>query len=83
VKGDALEVVLALGCEVNCGGRYGHLVEDANTLLNQSSKWRVNHVRREANQAAHRLARFEEVQLWRSNYPECIREIVLQEKVSC
>ena len=58
---------MALGCEGNCEGRYGNSVEDANTLLNQSSKWRVNHVRREANQAAHRLARFaltqEEVQL--------------------
>jgi hypothetical protein len=34
---------------------YGLLIEDARVMLNSSQLWSVNHLRREANEVAHRL----------------------------
>jgi hypothetical protein len=53
-----MEVVLALQCERECRGSYGHFVDEAKHLLNQTLSWTVQHVGREANTAAHHLVQY-------------------------
>jgi hypothetical protein len=80
LEGDALEVVQALNREDQSWGRYGALTNEAKRLLRQVQKWKVCHVKRTANEAAHRLAKlafsFNEERLWTEDYPLCVREIV-------
>ena len=72
VEGDAMEIVLALQRADICRGRYGHFVEEAKHLLNQSLSWSVQHVRREANNVAHQLvqkaALRDEENIWLLNF---------------
>lgn len=60
LEGDSLEVIQALRSEESSWNQYGvcgHLMEDAKNLLHSCQVWRVNHVKREANEIAHRLAK--------------------------
>ena len=70
--------------EENCWRRYGILLNDAEDLIRSCQQWEVNHVTREDNGAAHRLAKMAlligEDQKWSETFPECIRNIVLSEK---
>jgi ribonuclease HI len=86
LEGDSLEVVQALNREEPSWGRYGSLINDAKRLLQQLHNWKVCHVRRKANEATHRLAKFAfsigEERLWTKDYPLCIRAIVNTESIS-
>jgi hypothetical protein len=42
---------------VDCLGRYGSIIAGAREFLGFFQSWEVNHVRRECNEAAHKLAR--------------------------
>jgi hypothetical protein len=81
LEGDALEVVQALNSEDALSGRYGTIINDAKLLLQQVQNWKVGHVKRVANTAAHRLAKlafsFSEERLWTEDFPLCVRETVL------
>jgi hypothetical protein len=83
LEGDALEVVQAMNREEFSCGRYGALINDAKILLQQVQHWKVRHVKRAANAAAHRLAKlafsFSEERLWIKDFPLCVREIVIAE----
>jgi hypothetical protein len=84
IEGDALEIVQALLLQESCWSRYGFLVEDTRTLLNSFQSWQVSHVRREANEVAHRLAKVAITQslnyVWRDSPPSFIHSIVLAEQ---
>jgi hypothetical protein len=58
-------------------------VEEAKALLNQMDSWSVQHVGREANTAAHKLAQYvairEDEQIWTSNFPAFIYFIVISD----
>jgi cell division septum initiation protein DivIVA len=75
-----VSVVQALNREDQSWGRYGALTNEAKRLLRHVQKWKVCHVKRTANEAAHRLAKlafsFNEERLWTEDYPVCPREIV-------
>jgi ribonuclease HI len=73
LEGDALQIVQAL--QSTDGGKYsyGLLIEDMQQLLRRFSEFSVQFVRREANGAAHKLARLAlsmgENKFWRDNFP--------------
>jgi ribonuclease HI len=58
LEGDSLLVVKALKCERPNWSPYGQTIEDARGLLFTRRNWMVQHVKREANLAAHSLAKF-------------------------
>ena len=57
-EGDALEVIHALRREGTWRGSYGLVIEEAKRNLRHLQEWRVNHVNREANVTAHKLAKY-------------------------
>jgi hypothetical protein len=63
----------------------GQIVNDAKTLLLQGGRWEMSHTRREANGAAHLLAKmglqFTEAQTWNSVLLEWIVDIVRIEQL--
>ena len=84
LEGDANMIVKAVeSTEVNWS-HTGHLIDDIRTILRRFPRWRISHVGREFNQAAYGLARLAKMQsidrLWRTDYPECIRGILIAEK---
>ncbi|GLT71410.1 hypothetical protein SLA2020_434310 [Shorea laevis] len=85
-EGDASEIVHALLQQTPCRTHYGHLIESARTSLNSLHQWSISHVRREANEAAHRLAKAAISNslnvVWQDSYPDFIHSIVLAEQVS-
>jgi ribonuclease HI len=85
LEGDALEIVQALHQDTPNRSRYGQLIEDTRDCLNSRHSWVVSHIRRGANEAAHRLAQAalhqSLDQSWLGCYPPFIHNIVLSEKV--
>jgi ribonuclease HI len=83
LEGDSLQVVLAIKEEGPNLQIYGHIVDDVKLLLNSCRSWMVGHVRREANRAAHGLAKegllSPTTRIWRNDLPDCIFNIVLVE----
>jgi hypothetical protein len=57
-EGDSLNVVNALCMEGSCWNRFGQLIEDTKERLSSLHSAKVRHTLREANQAAHILAKF-------------------------
>jgi hypothetical protein len=57
LEGDALEVVTALRQEGPSWSKFGQLIADARSRLNSFQSWEPCHVRRAANEVAHRLAK--------------------------
>lgn len=58
LEGDSLEIVKALPREESSWNpRYGHLIDDAKNILHNFQVLSVNHVKRSANEVAHRLAK--------------------------
>jgi hypothetical protein len=86
LEGDSLEVVQALIREEPTWGRYGALINDTKQHLQQIQRWKICHVRRTANEAAHNLAKFAisvgEERVWTEDCPLCIRDIVTSESCS-
>jgi hypothetical protein len=86
LEGDSLEVVKALQMEGPCWSRFGLMINDAKILLNSLQEWRVYHVKRMGNKAAHILAKHgltvDEDQLWSSDFPSFIHDIALSDVMS-
>lgn len=57
LEGDALEIVQALRKEGDAWGLYRQVLNDTKYLLQRFQEHCVNHVGREANGAAHNLAK--------------------------
>lgn len=57
LEGDAQVVISALQSGDITGSRWGHLVEDVHTSLQNCPNWKARHVRRECNTSAHGLAK--------------------------
>ena len=86
LEGDAMEVVQAFCREGVWRGSYGMVIEEARENLQQLLEWRVNHVPKQANESAHRLAKYaleiNEDHVWVWGYPQCIHDLVLAEQGS-
>jgi hypothetical protein len=84
LEGDALEVVSALRKEEDSMGSIGQIINDMKILMNDGAQWKVQHVRREGNRAAHTLAKFGiqqmETQQWNTDFPVCMNDVIFQEQ---
>ena len=73
LEGDALEVVQELNLSEQSRGRNGPVLNDIKLLLQNFNAWKVSHVLRGANGAAHSLAKLalssEVEQTWYDNFP--------------
>jgi hypothetical protein len=87
LEGDALTAVKELTSMDWNGSRHGHIVEDTRGLLQFFHEWRVNHVKREGNMAAHGLVREALLliidRVWLDVIPDCICDTVLREQYIC
>jgi hypothetical protein len=85
LEGDALEVVQALNSPELCWGQNGPILNDIKLLLQNFNEWKVLHVHRGANGAAHSLARLALSigvdHTWFDNFPMLVQEIVSAEQV--
>jgi ribonuclease HI len=83
LEGDSLQVVQGLNERTPSWRRYGHLIDDTRALLGTYSRWMVHHVKRDANRAAHGLAkeglRIVTERQWIDESPKCISAIVFSE----
>jgi ribonuclease HI len=83
VEGDAQTIISALREGNQSNASFGHLVDDMRLVLQSMTEWKAAHVRREANGAAHILAKLATRnvidQIWMYSTPDCICDIVLQE----
>ena len=84
VESDALSVVSSVNGSF-IEGSIGHLIQGILALLNSFSSWRVNHVNRNYNRAAHELAhlaiRNGDSQEWIGALPMVVQEIVQSERI--
>jgi ribonuclease HI len=81
LEGDSMGVVQSLLGEEQSWAPTGQLIDDTKRILGACSSWKVQHVHREANTAADRLAKMA-LQLvdghqWINSTPLCIQDIVL------
>jgi ribonuclease HI/exonuclease III len=86
LEGDALLVVKAIKDSGPQWNLYGHIVEDIRAVLNNLRSWFAGHAKREANFAAHFLAK-EAVknvmdQIWMEEVPNCIENVVTLEQIA-
>ncbi|XP_059445149.1 uncharacterized protein LOC132176993 [Corylus avellana] len=83
LEGDSLLVVQALKDPKHSLCPFGHIIDDAQTLLGTRRSWMVRHVRRLGNQAAHGLAKMgvqcPSERLWVDETPPCILPTVTSE----
>jgi ribonuclease HI len=84
LEGDALVIVQALQKEDPSWHKYGSLIETSRSLLRSFQSWSVRHTKREANMAAHLLAkealRTPPETVWMEEYPVFLHEIVLSDR---
>jgi hypothetical protein len=57
LEGDLLEVVQHLKRAEVWWGNYGSVIQDSKQCPNNFTEWRVEHISRNANRVAHRLAK--------------------------
>jgi ribonuclease HI len=76
LEGDAKMIIEAVESEETDWSRRGHLIEYIRLALKSFACWKLTHVNRGVNQAAHELARLPAKQnmdmVWRHDSPECI-----------
>lgn len=83
LEGDAKVIVDAVNARETVWTRWGHLVEDILQTLQAVGGWKMGYVRREANNAAHVLARLAAKQNmnneWLNDPPESLLRIIASE----
>jgi hypothetical protein len=76
----------ALNSNTSTWSRFGHIVEDMHHVFHTFSRWRCGFVHREANDAAHWLAKAAITnvsdRIWRNHTLYCISDVVLVEQVA-
>jgi hypothetical protein len=84
-EGDALNVIKALQQSQPCWSPWGQLLDVTRSRLNAFLQFQLQHVRREANHAAHYLAKLAVKQLcdcvWLGECPPPISDVILAEQV--
>jgi ribonuclease HI len=80
LEGDSLAVVKAIESRAQINHYYGQIIEDIRVVLSSRRSWSVRHTKREANGAAHGLAKeatrcFSD-KIWLEDTPSCISHIV-------
>ena len=79
LESDALTAVTSVIAAEN-GGCLGHIYQGIHSLLASFSSWKIKHVKREYNKAAHELAQYarekEESQVWKGVYPPMLIQVV-------
>jgi ribonuclease HI len=80
LEGDSLAVVKAIESRAQTNHYYGQIIEDIRVVLSSRRSWSVRHTKREANGAAHGLAKeatrcFSD-KIWLEDTPSCISHIV-------
>jgi hypothetical protein len=77
LEGDALQIVQALRSTGDRWCPYGLIIEDTRRMLRNFQECSVNHVRREANVEAHKLAKLSfsvgENKVWLEDFPISVR----------
>jgi ribonuclease HI len=83
LEGDAFTVVKAIAFRTSTWHNFGQIVDDIQVVLGSKRSWRVGHIKRGANGAAHGLAkealRSNNDKIWMEDYPSCISQIVNSE----
>ena len=83
LEGDSMQVVQALQDRNPSWRTYGHIIDDTRVFLGTCRSWTVHHVKRDANRAAHGLAKgglgLATEHQWIDELPECISAIVYSE----
>jgi ribonuclease HI len=79
LEGDSLAVVKAIESRVQTNHYYGQIIEDIRVVLSSRRSWSVRHTKREANGAAHGLAKeatrcFSD-KIWLEDSPSCFRTL--------
>lgn len=84
LEGDSIQVVNALQGTGPNWSRYGQMVADARVVLTLVRRWLIRHTKREANSAAHQLAKAAVKQVmdrvWIEEIPEGIHDVVFLEQ---
>ena len=74
-------------CSGNSNGVLGSLVQGSLELLRSFKSWKVKHLKRVYNTAAHDLAQaakaFGISQLWRGSEPHIIQRVLLVDRAKC
>jgi ribonuclease HI len=85
-EGDAQEAVDAINSTAWDLSHLGHLAADVKTEMQGLLQWKVTHVRRNGNTAAHILSKFAAQyaldRTWCDDLPECIKETISLEKLA-
>jgi ribonuclease HI/exonuclease III len=80
LEGDSLTVVKAIASRGQINHYFGQIIEDIRMVLRSRRSWSVRHAKREANEAAHGLAkeatRCLSDKIWLEDTPSCISHIV-------
>jgi hypothetical protein len=83
-EGDAMQIIKAIEVEDPCLRSYGHIIDCIRGELRCFENARFIHVRREANIAAHTLAKLATTHVtlstWRGDVPPCVGDIVRREQ---
>ena len=84
LEGDAKGVMEGVLLKKKNNSQYGHVLEDIQKGVQIFSEWKMGHIRREWNGAAHKLAQLaisssSVDSVWREDFPARISSIVLWE----
>ncbi|KAL0009236.1 hypothetical protein SO802_010738 [Lithocarpus litseifolius] len=86
VESDSIEVVDAIN-EENCNCEYGMVIQGSLELLRVFRSWKVRHLKRDYNRAAHELAQIAKTtgssQQWKEMEPPMIRNVLLLDRAKC
>jgi hypothetical protein len=84
LEGDALQIMQALKNESSNWYIYDHLIEETRGVLQNMQKWKVHHVKRNLNGAAHQLAKvalsMRDAHVCLEETPHCIYDIIVVER---
>ncbi|XP_059445374.1 uncharacterized protein LOC132177155 [Corylus avellana] len=86
LEGDAKTVVDAVTAGERSSRNFGQLIDDIREMLALFPNWRIGHIRRGGNNAAHVLAKeaMKRVidKLWIDEIPMCISDIIVEEQIA-
>jgi ribonuclease HI len=86
LEGDSKQIVDAITGKGSHWCKYGHIIGDIYEVMKGFRKWEVRHVKRDANEAAHVLAktatRENGEKIWLEDVPSFILDVVNQEQIA-
>lgn len=86
IESDSVGLVEAISAG-NCNGELGPIVQGSLELMRSFKSWKVRHLKREYNKAAHVLAQVAKAagisQQWRGLEPPMIQRFLLVDRAKC